>query len=492
MAGGVRPPVSSGRGAPDHYGHLDTHLSLIDLSLHPKTNKRISKLGGYTQTMGVAVYDFNPETQRVFLADGLNASRSIFPFEFDNWKLRYHDKGTKLDKVWSIALLSDHEETHAKGEHRSTIVIDNCTEQTWAYLADLAWIISTEAKVDDKRARLNKAGVPSFLGGGALETRGALAQNISKKGGYLSDGVRFAQLWHLVTYCGLSGAAGSTVAAQCAPTTKDELGLRADVTFISKTDKYHFTPLPNGPTPTFGTIAVGYMYIYPNDPPVPDAPDVADDSKSNQPILPKKKYKSTKCFVYVPIMTPTIPPKTQYPPWSGTPSKFGGGLPPVPTGETSGTSALPPTATGGGPGTVAEIFYPGDFTGFYCKWPIPETLVANFKLELLMQFSPSAAYAALQSSDFSFLRRAYADAATPGAYTQTDKSFSSADGLSSSSWKKGKFTIPYSELQGKEGGTVEFWVFMKSSSTGPAMRFAEIHAQFVQDTTGGTAGFALT
>jgi len=219
-------------------------LAFWDLSNQPETNDREKKLGRADPTRGAAFFDWDEEAQSGKIADGLtnrgSTITSIRHFEPDNFVLRLHTElGRGKDGVWALRNIVEHENLAAERGHRSTMWIDQCPDQHWAYSQDAFWIKKLSASVAHREVQFNGAGFLSMLlekdkgttfklGGtlkffGALfippiivkggvpvsqnppskqqataAERAALMLNISKRGGYATDGKDCGQLWHVL------------------------------------------------------------------------------------------------------------------------------------------------------------------------------------------------------------------------------------------------------------------------------------------------------
>ncbi len=93
MARADRTPLISSRPAGHgQVGREHSNLALVDYSFRPTKNNRAQKLGGFWQTMGSAIAG-TERSNRAPVADGAfsGLAYSIFPFEPDNWRLRFHD-----------------------------------------------------------------------------------------------------------------------------------------------------------------------------------------------------------------------------------------------------------------------------------------------------------------------------------------------------------------------------------------------------------------
>jgi len=274
------------------------------------------------------------------------------------------------------------------------------------------------------------------------------------------------------------------------------LALRTDVQFNTGKRIWGFAPdLADYGAPTGKTRLKGDLYLTK----IPDvdvlwrvedkkAIEPEKDSKSNQPIIERKRGKVAR--VYVMYTPPTIPPKHQNPPPHTTTTH--GGNPygaPVPTGTGTSNPPLPPVATSHGPTSVAHCFLPGDFQGIQTHWPIPNEI--DGWMEIILEVSIRTAYAALQSTDVAFMWRTVAKDTAPSTYTQVDRGFTSADSMTAGKWTHGKLVIPQSAFIGCEGGVFELWIMTKATSTGPQFILGEQHASFANVGTAPAGGFYI-
>lgn len=144
------------------------NLPLWDVSNRPSTNDRLAKLGGSgAVSRGLAIADFNPETNEIEVASGFGRSGfSMGRFEPDNWVFLDHGG---LDKVWASRWIADHENTSGSRKHRSGIVVNQKETMLWAYTQD-QWAV---VKIKDlappipKGREFNGAGFLSSLFGGS-------------------------------------------------------------------------------------------------------------------------------------------------------------------------------------------------------------------------------------------------------------------------------------------------------------------------------------
>jgi hypothetical protein len=504
VTGKIRQQVNASvRGQENVFGGGRQSLIFWDLSEEPKDNKdRNKKLGACDLTHGMAFTKFDKKTHGSIPADGFTNKSpkdisSWRVFEPDNWMLRLHDeKKENEDGVWSTRLIADHCNASSSRKHRGTMIIDAHEKQKWAFTQDAWWVVDLEASVMDKELFINDAGFLEMLTDNVskTKTRGALAGNIARNAGYLTDGQEVTQWWHILSPVKVGGTRPEACGA---PNIKTENALRSDVYF--NTAKRRWVLCPKGDTVTVyeagSYVAIGQLFLVPpNDPTakplVEGVLDTAADSTSNQPIIPRKEAWRTK--VYVLYNQPKVPPKHQYPPAHTTTGHMANPFaPPVPTGEGSGLPMTPTVDTSHGATSEAHAFMPGDFQGIEVKWPIPEGLQPKDWMEVIMEFSVRAAYTGIQATNMSFMYRATAQNTTPGVYTQVDKAINAASGLAAGKWKHGTLVIPHSVLEGNEGGVFELWVITKSSSTGPQFILGEFHASFANQGTEPAGGFTF-
>lgn len=192
-------------------GAMRQHLVFWDLSAAPADNSnRPDKIGkGETDTTrGIALNGFSRSTLRAQFADGFKgepyvSTRNLEP---DNFILRLHNPlGQGRDNVWALRLIADHQHKHGEREHRSTMVIDQCTTQNWAWSADLMRVLRRRSDLTHEELHLTAAG---FLPGvydptravAGIPKRGTLAMNVSRQAGFFSDGKSVAQYHHFFSH----------------------------------------------------------------------------------------------------------------------------------------------------------------------------------------------------------------------------------------------------------------------------------------------------
>ena len=123
------------------YGAAKPLVIPWDFSESPQDNSdRNKKLGRGEGSHFAAFAAFDEETLRATLADGVSGKGSLSSYrllEPDNWVLRLHEKnGDGEDSVWAHRLIVDDHHEDSKRTNRSTMLVDQCDEQTWAWIRD--------------------------------------------------------------------------------------------------------------------------------------------------------------------------------------------------------------------------------------------------------------------------------------------------------------------------------------------------------------------
>lgn len=304
----------------EDYKVLHQMLAFWDLSKDPVDNSdRERKLGFGYNTKFVALNAFDPETGVENLKDGLDeeepfratSSRSANP---DNWILRFHtDAGKDPDATWDLRLVADHENKSDKRTHQSTMVMNQCDDQDYAWLQDAFWVLKLGTPVTDLEIKLNSAGFLQFCYFGAAgtptgkETRGTLMSNVSKQGGYMTDANRVGQIWHLID---VSSKSASDASGDCGAVEKAQVNLRGDyftrfgslwsqwLTTLTQPDSFRGDLFGGLIAPNHDGDADGEGTVLPPD------DEMKDDPSSNQPELPVEEDK--KIVVTVFIYTPDL------------------------------------------------------------------------------------------------------------------------------------------------------------------------------------------
>lgn len=153
----------------------------------------------------------------------------------------------------------------------------------------------------------------------------------------------------------------------------------------------------------------------------------------------------------------------------------------------------PPIATLNDTRTV-ETVIPAEFMGLNVNYQMRKVLhPGRTHVDLRTHVGITAVYGALESTDVSMMYKVVG----PGedrktiAFREITKSFDLADGMVVGQDHAVRFTIPSTQLVGKEKGVVEVWLYSCSSSTGPNLFIGEPAFAFVDDPSNNTEGFAF-
>jgi len=227
------PHGGGGTGDEQVYNPSVEALTLWDISSRPTTNDSLMKLGRGMTAIAQAVYAKDGDWPVQFTDFALRSVPSRRSFDPDHWVLRIHDAGGRGPNThWVPRGVCDHTNPHYERTHRGTMVIDAAVTQLYANRADLEWIAELGTANTHAELAFNGAGFLDMLynGTGGVGTRGALAANMAKNAGYITDGVYVGQLGHVLRLLKAAGG-GNTVAGGARPSSKVNLGLRGDVLF---------------------------------------------------------------------------------------------------------------------------------------------------------------------------------------------------------------------------------------------------------------------
>lgn len=366
LLGGVDRPYDR------EYGQNQSLLPLWDCSGRPSKNDRLLKLGQSIAQRGVAIFSFDRKNRATQIVDGLHGSdvNTIAQFEPDNWVPRLHTPGGRgPDNVWALRLVVEHDNKSDKLEHRSTIWVDQCEQQHWAWSMDALWVVNLQASVADQEIQFNGAGFLDQLYGasaggrrssgfrgtsrqgvsnaadpnapivpirpptptqggsggpgqtqaaGTGATRGALAINISKVGGFLSDGELIGQIWHILSIPEPEKATPKPKDGTCAPYKKSEAAIRGDVAFHLDADLASLSFCDESQTAGSeydeGDLIFGQHIVLDDVNELPPDRENQDDLDSNQPELPRRDRKGIWVCIRVPSVDYygyEVPPKRQ-------------------------------------------------------------------------------------------------------------------------------------------------------------------------------------
>ena len=472
-----------------HFGVARNLFVPWDMSRGPKDNKdKIRKYGSGDGSHAIAIRSFdhdgfNKQFKRAELADGFTGANpteisSFALFDPASWVLRMHEKeGKGKDNNWAVRLQTDHGEKAQERNHRSTIFVDNCDNQRWAWSQDLTWVINTKTDIDHDEIKFDKAGFLPQLktkGKKGEKTRGALALNVSKRGGFITDGVKYGQLWHVLNLPSadaaptpppgstvVSGGGGTTVSGggstSCPEITKGQLALRGDVLFDTA-DGLAPLAIKGKLEPTGGKVLTGHHWVHL---PVPSKPtkEVADDDSSNHQIHSKSNPYGLWVFVLDDDL-PGMPPELH---------DVAAGYPSIP-GSTGATSTQ-----------VRGVFSCKRFadnsnpTGVSSVIPIPEEVTANpsWGITLDANFvTPSGALTSTVDLQVDYCTMAVGDDASPASRTgMLAQTINAATHAGSEVVQRVLFHVPNSDLQGKGGGKLSFAFYRRADTDGDADDF---------------------
>lgn len=443
------------RPADQEYGVVKGMIGYWDVSNEPKDNgDRLKKLGKGDVAHGVTVLKFDLKTLRNELADGYTTELTDVVtrrmHEPDNWALRLHmDKGRGRDGVWAIRNIVDHENRHDERTHRSTIWINQCKKQEWAWSADAVWILDLMAPVKHDELYFDPAGYLGMARSKNVATgtkvRAALGLNLSKTGFYTYDGFTAGQGWHVLShYPGTFAGTSTTASEQCRPPKKQELAVRGDLNFHMENELCHLA-MVQVPKAEYDVVVTGSLFRdYPA--PLPPLNELMPDPTSNQPTLPRTLQKGIHPWVKIP--RPDVPTYDDRPVPTGFP-----GLPvPVDTPTVKTTGAV----------AVEEYPNTGRTVGTAGVVPIPSVASPNGLTVAVNYVTPVGDFLGRVDLTLGYCVIAPGATAAPGAVTGSILK-SLVAGLGSQREGTVYFNIPTSELTSAIGGKVAFALYRSAT-----------------------------
>ena len=440
------------------YRGVDGIFKLWDQSEHPSDNTdRVKKLGNFWGSRGGMVCEFDKTTRKLKYADGTNDTKNTFvPMEPDNWIPR-QGKAAR-DRVWAARLIAEHDNNHAEDAHRSTMVIDQCDQQNWAWLADLLWVKKLGASVSGKWLNVNGAGMLSDLcggtaSGGAQAKRAALMLNVARNAGSYTDGERAAALWHVLHIFG-----SGTGTLGCGDVFRGQGCLRGDVEYDFAGQLAHLAVIGAGDE---ADVAVSGAFFIGTPAPKPPANELALDGKSNQPMLARTTHQGLRPWVKIPR------------PW--TPTGNGRALPTTFPGIPAGT--VTPLATTSGVFNVSRFSATAVTKGSYLVTEIPRTIPPKWGLTVEVNYvTKVGGFGRNPTARIEYCSVARGGSAAPGAVTGTISKTFDATGSQVENVKL--FHIPYADLVNAKGGKLAMAFYRGPDVGGDALDVIEFACTF--------------
>lgn len=481
------------RSTDREYGSDKSLFVPWDISKMPANNSdRVAKLGFGDTTRAMAFIGFDKKALWAQLADGHTGkpkwSALVFT-EPDNWVFRPHEGNggnDGVDNVLALRLIVDHSNFSDKRKQRSTIWVDQCNDQTWAWAMDAFWVKNLQASVADSELDFDKA---SFLRGlysadvATKITRSALMFNIAKNAGFITDGEDAAQWWHTHHISEVpastpppapsdpfSGAASGNQTVTEEPGTPGSTTAQEGGDGCSKVKRKQGTARGDMPFDVKGKIAaLAYDEAYETEgelfsgkhwihtpAPRPPLKELKLDPKSNQPVLPRNIPYGIWVYVKIPRY-PNVPTYNDRP----TTTVFPGI--PVPTG----------TPTSVPVGTVYTERYPtGVATGTGGVITIPEEIPAGFKLIVDIEFlTPAAGFTPGPGAEVNLVYCVIARGANAAPVVATGTVVAILDSVTypiagGPTLYRILAAIPESDILGAEGGKVAFAVVRRGDRDG--------------------------
>lgn len=346
----MRQPKNSAGGGipsePDAYEVIRGILPLWDMSSEPSNNEDFEKkLGKADHIRGGAIVRLEKTSNRNTVADGIINRRkipSIMQMDPDSWVLRlYKTKGGAYVGTWNVRLSVDHTAADDTMGNRGTMVIDQNTDQQWAWLGDALRITAPKggSRIADREIMFTHAGYLELLHEKSPQVpsvkRGALAINFARNVGFISDGTRVGQLSHVLCWPSNAtptpggGGGRSTIPANrpkpvAIAEETAEVFLRGDAgfSFLEGNGRFDMKAPPSAPDEGKDKeIRLVQLYLDIAGKPDDSIRNTAEDNNSNHQKIPKTEAKKIiKGWVRVPKGSSTT---TKYdysyhnpPPWN--------------------------------------------------------------------------------------------------------------------------------------------------------------------------------
>lgn len=434
------------------HGFARAHLAPWDLSGDASTNDRELKLGkSFDGSTALAIYSWNEKKGRSESADGLTGESkskwtSYGHLEPDNWVYRPHSRRAKngKDNTWDLRLSSDRQNKDDEREHRSTMVIDQCHSQTWAWVRDALGVVKINGGTPVSHEELYYDGAGQLTGlkhfaPKEKDKRGTLALMISKTAGYISDYLRVGQLWHVLSLPPAAPPGKTQVSSGgCGDVLTFQGALRGDVPFHvgNKIAPLHIA----SELGVVGRDAYMGHFVVADPSPVGPAYELNTEAdKSNQPQLPRWLPHGLRPVIKISQYWVPVVPRGDVP----------SGFPSVPTLTAAPAMGNHGVARGWTMPTAVD-------TGYLLVVPIPEQLEPGQSIDFRIKYGVPAAGWGGQAVEFQVDWCAVAKNGgdlTPAARTGTSGAIAVNSGTADGEYRD-VTNIPYSDLQAKKGGNL--------------------------------------
>lgn len=287
-------------------------LPLWDMSNEPSNNADLSeRLGEAAKVRGVAIVGHDKETGATTYADGVTHKRnknSAAPIDPDSFVFRLFGSPGRRFGTWMVRLTADMHENQSGENCRSTMITDNETDMSFAWLTDAVSLVSAQGgDLIGEGLAYDQAG---FLEGlyekeydFATYKRCALSFSLHRNKGFVDDGNSMGQLSQMMTLVpDGSGTVAAATGRGGTARTGAELAFRADapIKFSSGIGRLHVVRDPGAKDVESDEPRLVHLILHTlgtED----DHFDTAEDPNSDFARLPKKvKKQIIRGFVRVP------------------------------------------------------------------------------------------------------------------------------------------------------------------------------------------------
>lgn len=218
---GFRRRQSASSVEPPAFNPLMGMLSLWDMSKEPANNFDVQeRIGNAAKVRGVAIVGIDEDKGSTTYADGITHKRQKFsaaPFDPDAFVFRLFGTPTNRYGTWMPRLTLDMDENQSGENCRSTMLVDNAGDMSFAWLTDIAALVEAPSGGDliGEGLSYDQAGFLESLYekeyNAASYKRSALSMSIHRNKGFVDDGSLLGQLSH-VFYL-VRGGSGTVSAA---------------------------------------------------------------------------------------------------------------------------------------------------------------------------------------------------------------------------------------------------------------------------------------